>query len=52
MTEPSPGGRVLWLLSIAKGPKGQMTIRRTIIGIPVFAAGEVRPEVRAVAMRH
>jgi hypothetical protein len=29
-----------------------MTIRRTNIVTPVFAAGEVRPEVRVVAMRH
>jgi hypothetical protein len=29
-----------------------MTIRRTNIGTPVFAEGEVRPEVRTVAMRH
>jgi hypothetical protein len=29
-----------------------MKIRLVNIGTPVFAAGEVRPEVRAVAMRH
>ena len=29
-----------------------MHISVTHIGIPVFAAGEVRPEVREVAMRH
>ncbi len=28
-----------------------MEIHRTKIGTPVFAEGEVRPEVRAVAMR-
>jgi hypothetical protein len=39
-------------VAVAKGPKGQMKIRRTNIGTPVFAEGEVRPEVRAVAMRY
>jgi hypothetical protein len=29
-----------------------MEIRRTNTGTPVFAEGEVRPEVRVVAMRH
>jgi hypothetical protein len=29
-----------------------MKIRLVNIGTPVFAEGEVRPEVRAVAMRH
>jgi hypothetical protein len=38
------------LLSVAQRTKGLMHIRRTNIGIPVFG-GEVRPEVREVAMR-
>jgi hypothetical protein len=29
-----------------------MEIRLVNIGTPVFAEGEVRPEVRTVAMRH
>jgi hypothetical protein len=51
LTKLSRAGRVPGLCCrVAKGPKGQMHIRVTHIGIPVFG-GEVRPEVRAVAMR-
>ena len=41
---------MLALLLSRKGPEGLMHIRRTDIGVPVFG-GEVRPEVREVAMR-
>jgi hypothetical protein len=52
LTTPSRTGRVPGLCCrVAKGLKGQMQIRVThIAGIPVFG-GEVRPEVRTVAMR-
>jgi hypothetical protein len=51
LTKPSRAGRVPGLCCrVAKGLKGQMHIRITHIGIPVFG-GEVRPEVRVVAMR-
>ena len=51
MTKPLRRGRVLPMLSVAKGPKGQMEIRVTKMATPVFAEGVVRPEVRVVAMR-
>jgi hypothetical protein len=35
---------------VAKGPEVLMHVTRTNIGTPVFG-GEVRPEVRVVAMR-